>query len=429
MKSANLWFNRLGMLMRRLLIILGVIWLAVACSPVDPTRPPTRTPTLTVVRPSLPAATAEETQVKGTVGPGRSQTPAVPRSANATPTASPLPTIDPLACLPDDPGETGLVSWVIDGETFVVDQAGRRETVRLLGVNAVPLTNEITRGLLERQVVRLVPDKANKDEHGRLLRYVLLLDGRFVNDELLRSGAARLDKDVLGLSCMVQFNRAEDYAIQEGLGLWAVAAVAELPATPTGQVTAPADVGGVLSATPAATLTPAPTLTSQTGGATVIAQQPFPTDTPGGSSFIPTQPGQTPAPSSTLAATATGPQATGTVVGTGVQIVYIFYEGVKSASEPDEFIEIKNFETTPVDISYWLINAEANQNWYVFPEFTIQPGQSCRLYTNEINDDSCVPESFLTPLDDWEVWDNTADCGFLYDYLEANPVSTKCYGQ
>ncbi len=118
-----------------------------------------------------------------------------------------------------------------------------------------------------------------------------------------------------------------------------------------------------------------------------------------------------------------------TVVGTGVQIVAIFYHGVKGENEPDEYIEIKNFEAAPVDMSYWLINAERNELWYIFPEFTIQAGQTCRIYTNEINSDSCVDDSFLTAIDNYEVWNNIADCGYLYNYSDINEVSKFCYGQ
>jgi hypothetical protein len=124
------------------------------------------------------------------------------------------------------------------------------------------------------------------------------------------------------------------------------------------------------------------------------------------------------------------PTATETIVATGVQIVEIFYDGVKGESEPDEYIEIKNYGTAAVDISFWLINAEAYELWYIFPDLTIlQPGQSCRVYTREVNSDSCAGDSFLEPMDDWPVWYNTADCGFLYNYSDIDPVSTKCYGQ
>jgi endonuclease YncB( thermonuclease family) len=409
----NLWFNHPEMRKLLLLFVLSLFWLA-ACRPADPTRPPTRTPTLAAARPSLPAATEQATDVAEPFDPAGSETPAAAPTATITPPVSPAPTVDPLACLPDDPGETGLVSWVVDGKTFVIDQSGKRQTVRLLGVEALPLTEQTTRSLIDRQVVRLVPDGRNADRYGRLLRYVLLLDGRFVNDELLRGGVARLDPDVRGLACMTQFAAAEKYAIQEGLGAWAMAAMAELPPPTAG-----------LSPTVAGSPLPASPTTTATVVATSAGQTLQPPDTP----VIPTLPEQPIPPAPTMTPTATRSPTTGTPSPTGVQIVNIFYDGVKGVSEPDEYIEIKNFGTTPVDMSYWLINAEAYELWYIFPDFIIQPGQTCRVYSNEVNPDSCAGDSFLDSLDDWEVWDNTGDCGYLFNYTDQNPVSTKCYGQ
>lgn len=424
-QSMNLWFNRhSGMKIWRLMVIVGLVLLAAACAPAEPTRPPTRTPTRTVARPTELPATPEDTAEAVIVEPGSSETPAATPSARITATVTPMPTTDPLACLPDDPGQTGLVSWVNDGATFVIDLGGRRETVHLLGIDALPLTEDTTRGLIDQRVVRLVPDGPDRDEQGRLLRYVLWLDGRFINDELLRSGAARLGTDVGGLSCMAQFDAAEEFAAQEGLGLWDVEVVAALPTS----LLLPSPI-------PSATNVPllvSPTLApTRTPGATVQAS---PSVTPGGMTATPTITNQTPPapppPTITSPPTITRPAPTGTVVGTGVQIVSIFYDGVKGEGEPDEYVEIKNFESTPVDLSYWVVHAVTNDYYYVFSEFTIQPGQSCRIYTNEIHPDTCVEdESFLFPLDTYEVWDNTSDCGELYNYTEEEPVSTKCYGQ
>ena len=139
------------------------------------------------------------------------------------------------------------------------------------------------------------------------------------------------------------------------------------------------------SPVPTATAYPAVCLTDYPPGAAPTALvQTFPSATPGGSTVTPTITSQAPPPPAiTPVPTATRPSPTGTVVGTGVQIVSIFYDGVKGESEPDEYIEIKNFETTPVDMSFWLIHAVTNDFYYVFSDFTIQPGQSCRVYTRK----------------------------------------------
>jgi endonuclease YncB( thermonuclease family) len=410
-------------------MIIGL--LTTACKPATPTLPPTWTPTRTIVRPTL--ATLAPVLIT-TVAPAK-QSPEASQPALApspSPTLPPGPTINPLACLPDDPGETGLVSWVNDGETLVVDFAGRVKTVQLLGVAAPPMAKDTLRSLLERRVVRLVSDGPDTDEQGRLLRYVLLLDGRFINDDLLRSGTARLNSNIIGRSCMAQFDAAEAFAIDQELGIWNVAALAALPTELQGTAPAalpatPTLVGEASLATPTLTLTPPVALASSSPGTPTATTQISPSNTPGGSSSNPTsrpqQPGPPPSP------TATQPQPTSPSPATGVQIVTIFHRGVKSESEPDEYIEIKNFDSSPVDISYWLINAETNELWYIFPEFTIQAGQTCRIYTNEINADSCVDDSFLMTIDNYQVWDNTADCGYLYDYADIDEVSKYCYGQ
>ena len=115
----------------------------------------------------------------------------------------------------------------------------------------------------------------------------------------------------------------------------------------------------------------------------------------------------------------------GTVVGTGVQIVHIFYDGTLDPYEPDEYIEIKNFESTAVDLTDWWIFAESDAQFFFFPEFSLPAGQSCRIYSNQVQADSCIDDSFRSYL---EVWSNVADCGYLYDW-DYNEKSSFCYGE
>jgi endonuclease YncB( thermonuclease family) len=334
--------------------------------------------------------------------------------------------VDVISCLPADSGVTGLVSWVIDGQTFVIDIAGRQQTVRLLGISAEPLTAEVTRSLLDRRVVRLVSDGASLDDQGRLLRYVLYLDGRFINDELLRSGAARLDKDSSSLACGAQFASAEEFAVQAGLGIWGYSAVAALPTNlqPTGPAVAPTVTAGPAippSLTP--TVTPATSPSGTSAATTVLSgTQAFPTNTlpPTVTSRLPVAASATSTPSRT----ATQPVTTGTVVASGVQIVHIFYDGVKDPYEPDEYIEIKNFANTPVDLTNWFVFEVNDSGIFFFPEFTLQPGRSCRIYTYEVHDDSCVQDSIRSY---FAVWGNNEDCGLLYD-LNDEERSSFCYG-
>ena len=97
-----------------------------------------------------------------------------------------------------------VVTGVIDGDTVEVAWAGRRETVRLLGVDTPETVHPerpvecfgpeaaafTRRGLLGRRV-RLSFDRVTRDAYGRLLAYVAV-DGRRFNDDLLDGGYARL---------------------------------------------------------------------------------------------------------------------------------------------------------------------------------------------------------------------------------------------
>lgn len=93
---------------------------------------------------------------------------------------------------------------VVDGDTVEVAVAGRRETVRLLGVDAPetvhperpvecfgPEAVAFTRSHLLGRTVRLRFDRVRRDGYGRLLAYLEVGGVRF-NDVLLEGGYATL---------------------------------------------------------------------------------------------------------------------------------------------------------------------------------------------------------------------------------------------
>jgi hypothetical protein len=130
----------------------------------------------------------------------------------------------------------------------------------------------------------------------------------------------------------------------------------------------------------------------------------------------PTQPpaAATQAPAATPTAAV---QAPGDVV-----ISYIFYDGDVPQVESDEYAEITNRGGTPVNIGGWRLNAgEPDQN-FTFPSFDLQPGQSCRVYTNELHPESC---GFTFGRND-AIWRNSGDCGTLHDASGAE-VSRYCF--
>jgi len=115
-----------------------------------------------------------------------------------SPVASPAPTSSSYRETP----EISVVARTIDGDTVELED-GRR--VRYLGVDAPetdanpnlgraepygPEAAAFNRQLVERQVVWLLSDTTDRDDYGRLLRWVFLADGTFVQAELIRQGYA-----------------------------------------------------------------------------------------------------------------------------------------------------------------------------------------------------------------------------------------------
>ena len=141
------------------------------------------------------------------------------------------------------PGDTVRVGKVRDGDTIVVEIAGRNENVRLLGVDTPEMnykTNEPEPFALEATLftrekaggasVVLTSDPLNqdRDHYGRLLRYVSLENGDLLNLELIRNGYgfALLE---FPLSERERFVEAEIEARNAGRGIWAPSRIQAIP--------------------------------------------------------------------------------------------------------------------------------------------------------------------------------------------------------
>lgn len=119
---------------------------------------------------------------------------------------------------------------IIDGDTIEVQVNGRRQTVRYIGVDTPerdePFYQEAraaNAALVEDQTIYLVKDVSETDEFGRLLRYVFLEDGLFVNAELLRQGYARLVSFPPDVAELDYFQGLQRDARENGRGLWGLA--------------------------------------------------------------------------------------------------------------------------------------------------------------------------------------------------------------
>jgi micrococcal nuclease len=130
------------------------------------------------------------------------------------------------------PAPNGLVRvvQVVDGDTIEIE-GGQR--VRYLGMNT-PETVHPTKPvecfgkeasnyntqLLAGGFVRLGKDITNTDKYGRLLRYIYLPDGTFVNLKLVADGYAYADTYPPDIAHATEFVAAQRTAREAGLGLW-----------------------------------------------------------------------------------------------------------------------------------------------------------------------------------------------------------------
>jgi micrococcal nuclease len=120
---------------------------------------------------------------------------------------------------------TENVNEVIDGDTFKI---GAGVSVRLLGINAPEINDpggDIAKHALAWMImgrsVRIKRDITDKDDYGRLLRYVFV-DGLNVNAEMVRLGYAELrffPPDTLHIG---EMRELEKIAIRNRSGLWAL---------------------------------------------------------------------------------------------------------------------------------------------------------------------------------------------------------------
>jgi micrococcal nuclease len=115
------------------------------------------------------------------------------------------------------------------------------------------------------------------------------------------------------------------------------------------------------------------------------------------------------------------PSPTPTPLVTGPMVIgLIDYKGTPW-EEPDEFVEVLNDGTEPIQLKGWTLSDE-DQHVFTFPNFVLGPGQHCRVYTNQYSPTTCG-FSFFNP---YPIWENDADCAYLKDPL-GDEISVYCY--
>jgi micrococcal nuclease len=110
--------------------------------------------------------------------------------------------VDPATFMKYEPGSY-TVKTFLDGDTVIVDMGGVDETIRFIGVDTPethkpntpvecygPLAAAYTKKRIGSSRIRLVADRltTNRDRYNRLLRYVVLDDGTYLNKELVEKG-------------------------------------------------------------------------------------------------------------------------------------------------------------------------------------------------------------------------------------------------
>ena len=125
------------------------------------------------------------------------------------------------------PADDVVVTRVVDGDTIEVSVGGVEERLRMIGINAPEdgecIADEATRWMRERiegEAVTLVRDQTDRDQYGRLLRYVEI-DGADVGVELVRSGLALARRYPPDTTRAAELDIVQRAAEDAGVGMWA----------------------------------------------------------------------------------------------------------------------------------------------------------------------------------------------------------------
>lgn len=140
------------------------------------------------------------------------------------------------AAWPDAPKDavSARVQRVSDGDTFVATVKGRRERIRVIGVDTPESVSpnqpdepygeeasDFAKHHLDGETVRLAGDAEPRDRYGRMLAYVWLEDGTFWNALLVAEGYAQQLTVPPNVTYERLFRRLVGEARREDRGLWA----------------------------------------------------------------------------------------------------------------------------------------------------------------------------------------------------------------
>jgi micrococcal nuclease len=131
--------------------------------------------------------------------------------------------------------KTFRVVRVIDGDTIDIDAPDGKydhTRIRLLGIDTPetknpktgvmyfgPEASEFTKKSVQDKPVRVFLDAKSRDKYNRLLAYIQLPDGKFLNEELVSEGFAYVDTRFKH-SCYHKYMQLESVAKHAKKGLW-----------------------------------------------------------------------------------------------------------------------------------------------------------------------------------------------------------------
>jgi micrococcal nuclease len=131
--------------------------------------------------------------------------------------------------LPSSHAQTYTVQRVLDGDTLLLTNG---EYVRLIGVDTPETKHpekpveyfgkeayQFTKGMVEGREVRLEYDQTRRDKYNRILAYVYLMDGTFLNAEIIKQGYG-FAYAKYPFKYMEEFRQYEREARENGRGLW-----------------------------------------------------------------------------------------------------------------------------------------------------------------------------------------------------------------
>jgi micrococcal nuclease len=137
---------------------------------------------------------------------------------------------------PTENGDLISVTKVIDGDTLIVNINDKEESIRLIGIDTPEINDkrkkvkcfgekatERVKELVENKKIRLEVDESqeNKDIYSRLLRYIYLEDGIFLNKKLIEEGFAFEYTYKIPYKFQTEFKAAQKMAEEEKIGMWA----------------------------------------------------------------------------------------------------------------------------------------------------------------------------------------------------------------